>query len=236
MGHALLEADDELEDDAIAAREQRLRDMREQQAARDAREARLRALEADLDDCALEADLDPHGPWRLCCLCWRPVGDDIESHGSAVVDCMQCYWPIHWDCCKHNETNKCGWRNRPEKSDDGSWTWPAKSDGRDWPENSDDNGGGWMWPEKRDENCSWWNWPAQSDDGRWAWPGKSDGWDWPRRGDDDSGGWAWPKKKQTLGWKRAPKARASTRWRHLGAWGRGGGTQGGSGEIRVEAA
>ena len=58
MGHALLEADDELEDDAIAAREQRLRDLREQQAARDAREARLRALEADLDDCALEADLD----------------------------------------------------------------------------------------------------------------------------------------------------------------------------------
>ena len=58
MGHALLEADDELEDDAIAAREQRLRDLREQQAARDAREARLRALEVDLDDCALEADLD----------------------------------------------------------------------------------------------------------------------------------------------------------------------------------
>ena len=58
MGHALLEADDELEDDAIAVREQRLRDMREQQAARDAREARLRVLEADSDDCALEADLD----------------------------------------------------------------------------------------------------------------------------------------------------------------------------------
>ena len=33
-------------------------DLREQQAARDAREARLRAPEADLDDCALEADLD----------------------------------------------------------------------------------------------------------------------------------------------------------------------------------
>ena len=143
-------------------------------------------------DCA---DLDPHGPWRLCCLCWQPVGDDIESHGILVVDCTVCDWPIHWQCCKHNETNKCGWRNRPEKSDDGSWTLPAKSDGWDWPENSDDNGGGWMWPEKRDENCSWWKWPAQSDDGRWAWPGKSDGWDWPRKGDDNSGGWAWPKKK-----------------------------------------
>ena len=52
MGHALLEADDELEDDAIAAREQRLR---EREAARDAREARLRALEADLDELDLEA-------------------------------------------------------------------------------------------------------------------------------------------------------------------------------------
>ena len=192
----------------IAAREQRLRDMREQQAARDAREARLRAPEADLDDCALEADLHPHGPWRLCCLCWKPVGDDIESHGILVVDCTVCDWPIHWQCCKHNETNKCGWRNRPEKSDDGSWTWPAKSDGWDWPENSDDNGGGWVWSEKRDEKGSWWKWPTQSGDGRWMWQGKSDGWDWPRKsdnngggrrwprkGDDNSGGWAWPKKK-----------------------------------------
>ena len=97
MGHALLEADDELEDDAIAAREQRLRDMREQQAARDAREARLRAPEADLDDCALEADLDPHGPWRMCCLCSRPI-DDTDSHGVAATDCVDCYNPIHWEC------------------------------------------------------------------------------------------------------------------------------------------
>ena len=111
MGHALLEADDELEDDEFEARQQRLR---EREAALDAREARLRAPEADLDDCALEADLDPHGPWRVCCLCWKPVGDDIESHGIPVVDCIECDWPIHWECCKHNP-NKCGWRNRPEK-------------------------------------------------------------------------------------------------------------------------
>ena len=76
------------------------------------------ALEKETaSDCA---DLDPHGPWRLCCLCWRPVGDDIESHGIPVVDCIDCDWPIHWECCKHNETDKCGWRNRPEKSDDAS--------------------------------------------------------------------------------------------------------------------
>ena len=24
---------------------------------------------------------DPHGPWRLCCLCSRLVGDDTDSHG-----------------------------------------------------------------------------------------------------------------------------------------------------------
>ena len=29
---------------------------------------------------------DPHGPWRLCCLCSRLVGDDTDSHGVAVMD------------------------------------------------------------------------------------------------------------------------------------------------------
>ena len=67
-------------------------------------------------DCA---DLDPHGPWRLCCLCWQPVGDDIESHGIPVVDCIECDWPIHWECCKHTP-NKCGWRNRPARATGGT--------------------------------------------------------------------------------------------------------------------
>ena len=61
--------------------------------------------------------LVPHGPWRLCCLCWQPVGDDIESHGVAVGDCIVCDWPIHWECAKELP-NICGRRNRLEESDD----------------------------------------------------------------------------------------------------------------------
>ena len=70
--------------------------------------------EEAVSDCA---DLDPHGPWRLCCLCWRPVGDDTDSHGVAVVDCIECLWPIHWECAKELP-NICGRRNRLEESDD----------------------------------------------------------------------------------------------------------------------
>ena len=64
-----------------------------------------------------EEVLVPHGPWRLCCLCWQPVGDDIESHGVAVGDCIVCDWPIHWECAKELPGN-CGRRNRLEESDD----------------------------------------------------------------------------------------------------------------------
>ena len=67
----------------------------------------------------LEEELDPHGPWRLCCLCWHPVGDDIDSHGVAVEDCIECDWPVHWESVKE-KPERCGRRNRPEKGDDAS--------------------------------------------------------------------------------------------------------------------
>ena len=49
---------------------------------------------------------DPHGPWRLCCLCSRLVGDDTDSHGVAVMDCIDCENPIHWECAKRG--GRCG--------------------------------------------------------------------------------------------------------------------------------
>ena len=49
---------------------------------------------------------DPHGPWRLCCLCSRLVGDDTDSHDVAVMDCIDCENPIHWECAKRG--GRCG--------------------------------------------------------------------------------------------------------------------------------
>ena len=61
-------------------------DLREQQAARDAREARLRALEADLDDCALEADLDAREARVLELESLECVARDLLcEHGKDVV-------------------------------------------------------------------------------------------------------------------------------------------------------